>query len=38
MYSHAEILNARVETLISVGYTREEAERLVAETNPAPQG
>lgn len=35
-YTLSEILHARVETLISAGYTREEAERLVAETVRLP--
>lgn len=37
-YTLPEILAARVQSLIAAGYSREEAERLVADTNPAPQG
>lgn len=31
-YSPAEIIEARVMALLAIGYSREEAERLVKET------
>ena len=37
MYSLAEILECRIQSLIAAGYSRDEAERLVAETVRLPR-